>query len=141
MNLQTYFTDLYQGQEQLAKATSKNSIYCEETNHVGSGNDTQTVGSTITTVKETSTMMADLQDTHAEQLNHMQEANDKAMAMATQAMQNMAEQMKLMQETSARQVAPIASIPGMVFTQQAALSAVETTSKGGVTAVNNETVR
>ena len=86
-------------------------------------------------------MMADLQDTHAEQLNLMQEANDKAMAMATQAMQNMAEQMKLMQETSARQVAPIASIPGMVFTQQAALSAVETTSKGGVTAVNNETVR
>ena len=86
-------------------------------------------------------MMADLQDTHAKQLNCTQEANDKAMAMETQEMQNMAEQMKVMQATSARQVAPIVSIPVTVFTQQAALAAAETTSKDGGTAVNNETVR
>ena len=87
------------------------------------------------------TMMADLQDTHAKQLNRMQEANDKAMAMETQAMQNMVEQIKVIQDTSARQVSPMAAIPGTVFTQQSALSAAETTSKVGGTAVNKETVR
>ena len=71
----------------------------------------------------------------------MQEANAKAMVMATQAMKNMAEQMKVIQETSARQVSSMASIPGTVFTQQTALAAAETTYKVGVTAVNNETVR
>ena len=59
------------------------------------------------------------------------------MAMATQAMKNMAEQMKVMQETSVRQVSSMASIPGTVFKQQASLVAAETTSKGGGTAVNN----
>ena len=85
--------------------------------------------------------MAALQDTHSETINRMQEANDKAMEMATQAMQNMVEQINVMKETSAVQVSPMASIPGTVFTQQAALAAVETTSKGGGTAVNNENVR
>ena len=63
------------------------------------------------------------------------------MAMATQAMKNMVDQMKVIQETNARQVSPIASIPVTVFTQQAALAAAETTSKGGGIAVNNETIR
>ena len=60
VNLQTYFTDFYQSQEQFTKATAKNSMYQEETNHVGSGSDTQTVGSTITTGNETAMTMADL---------------------------------------------------------------------------------
>ena len=84
-------------QEQYTKETAKNSMYHDETNHVGSGNDAQTVGSTIVTSNETEMMMAALQYTHYEQLNHMQEANYKAMTMATQATQNMAEQMKVMQ--------------------------------------------
>ena len=141
MNLQTYFTDVYQSQEQFTKATAKNSMYRKEMNHVGSSSNAQTVGSTIATGNETAMMMEALQDTHAEQLNRMQEANKKAMEMATQAMQNMADQMKVMQETSARQVLSMTSIPGTVFTQQTALAAAETTSKVGVTAVNNETVR
>ena len=116
-------------------------MYREKTNHVGSGNDAQTVGSTITTGDETAMIMAALQDMHAKQLNRMQEVNNKAMAMATQAMQNMVEQMKVMQETSARRVSSMTSITGTVFTQQTALAAAETTSKGGGTAVNNETVR
>ena len=123
VNFQNYFTELYQIQEQLTKATAKNTMYQEETNNVGSGSDTQTVGSTITTGNETAMTMAALQDTHAKQLNHMQEANDKAMVIATQAMENMAEQMKVIQETSARQVSPMVSIPGTVFKQQSALAA------------------
>ena len=61
--------------------------------------------------------------------------------MATQAIQNMAEKMKVTQEKSARQVSPMASIPGTVFTQKIALSMAENTSKGGGNAVNNETAR
>ena len=102
VNVKNYFTDLYQSQEQYTKVTAKSSIYREETNHVGSGNDAQTVGLTITTGEETAMIMASLQDTHAKKLNPMREANDKSMTMATQAMQNMADQMKVMQETSAR---------------------------------------
>ena len=84
--------------------------------------------------------MAVFQDKHAEKLNSMQEENDKAMTVETQAMKNMVEQMKVMQEKHTRQVFPMASIPGTVFTQQTALAAVETTSKGGGTTMTHETV-
>ena len=140
VNFKTYFSDLYQSQEQFTKATAKKSMYHEETNHVGSSSNARTVGSTINTGNEKAMMMADLQFTHAEKLNRIQEANDKAMAMATQAMQNMAEWMKVIQDTSARQVSSMASIPGTLFKQQTALAAAETNSKGERTAVNNETV-
>ena len=64
VNLQTYFTDLYQSQEQFTKATARNSMYCEETNHVGSSSNAQTVGSNITNGIETAMMMSALQDKH-----------------------------------------------------------------------------
>ena len=79
VNLQTYFTNFYQIQEQFTKSTAKNSMYHEETNHMGSGSNTQTVGTNITTGDETEMTMADIQETHDKQLHCMQEANDKAM--------------------------------------------------------------
>ena len=53
VNLKTYFTNLYQSQEQFSKATAKNSMYHEEMNHVESDIDAQSVVSTITTGEDT----------------------------------------------------------------------------------------
>ena len=60
VNLKTYFTNLYQSQEQSAKATAKTSMYRKETNQLRIGSNAQTVGSTISNDDKTATMMAAL---------------------------------------------------------------------------------
>jgi hypothetical protein len=149
-NVKIYFTALYQSHEQFSKATARNSTFREKANmarQLPPSIDTPTATSTMSSTSgptEAAMMMAALQESHQEQLNRMQEGHEKALTMATEAMTQMAAQVRAISDLNQR--VPSSTSTYMPIPTDLTLNTQDDTKSkggrgggGGGAEVNNET--